>query len=171
MRIQKRLRIGEPMARVNVSVPDEMKERMDALGDRVNWSEAARSAFEREIIAASMPDDPDIEQVVERLRKSKADSWQANLKKGREEGREWAKKRASYNQLKEVARLKFTGRGYCKQFDEATFEEESGVADGYFHERYGAPPGAEPVPMPPDEYVEAFVEGAKDVWLQVTDKI
>jgi len=159
------------MARVNVSVPDEMKERMDALADRVNWSEAARAAFEREITAASMPDDPDIDQVVERLRKSKADSWQANLKKAREEGREWAKKRASYNQLKEVVRLKFTGRGYWKQFDEATFEEESGDWGGYFSDRYGERPGEEPVPMPPDEFVEAFVEGARDVWHEVADKI
>jgi hypothetical protein len=159
------------MARVSISVPDEMKERMDALADRVNWSEAARSAFEREITAATMPDDPDIDEVVERLRKSKADSWQANLKKARDEGREWAKKHASYNQLKEVARLKFTGRSYWKQFDEATFEEDSGDWGGYFYERYEAPPGAEPVPMPPDEYVEAFVEGVKDVWLQVADKI
>src|SRR5262245_47426485 len=152
------------MARVNVSVPDEMKERMDALGDRVNWSEAARSAFEREIAAATMPDDPDIDQVVERLRKTKADSWQAHLKKAREDGREWAKKLASYNQLKKVARLKFTGRGYWKQFDEATSDEESGDWGGYFYDHYAERPGEEPVPMPADEFVEAFVEGVRDVW-------
>jgi predicted DNA-binding protein len=156
------------MARVNVSVPDEMKERMDALADRVNWSEAARSAFEREIAAATMPDDPDFGQVVERLQKSKADSWQANLKQARERGREWAKKNASYNQLKTVVRVKLTEQGdFAGQFDRLTFEEDSGDYGGYFtstYAYYGHP-------MPPDDYVEAFVEGVKDVWIQVADKI
>jgi hypothetical protein len=156
------------VARVNVSVPDDLKERMDALADRVNWSEAARSAFEREIAAASMPEDPDVDQVIERLRKSKADSWQANLKKAREEGREWAKKHASYNQLKTVTRLKLTEQGkFASQFDGLTFEEDSGEYGGYFTSRYAY----HEEPMPPDDYVEEFVEGAKDVWREVADKI
>jgi hypothetical protein len=155
------------VARVNVSVPDEMKERMDA-ADRVNWSEAARTAFEREIAAASMPEDPDVDQVIERLRKSKEDSWQANLKLAREQGREWARKLASYNQLKTVTRLKLTEQGeFASQFDRLTFEEDSGEYGGYFTSRYAS----YQEPMPPDDFVEEFVEGVKDVWSEVADKI
>ena len=38
------------MARINVSVPDGLKERMSVLDSRVNWSEVAQAAFEREIV-------------------------------------------------------------------------------------------------------------------------
>ena len=156
------------MARVQVYVTDEMKARMDALRDRVNWSELAQAAFERGIAAAEMPEDPNIDQVIERLRASKAASWEINLKHARERGREWARKRASYDKLKTVSRLRLTEQGtYAHQFDRLTFEEDSGDMGGYFYEI--CLPNNDP--MPPDDYVEAFVEGVKDVWAQVGDKI
>jgi hypothetical protein len=153
------------MARISVYVTDELKARMDGLGDRVNWSEAAQAAFEREIASASMPDDPGLDQVIERLRKSKANSSQANLAQARERGRDWAKKHASYNQLRTAVRLHLIEQGhYASQFDRVTFEEDSGEPGGYFYSTYGEP-------QPPDEYVEAFLKGVKDVWAQVADKI
>ena len=149
------------MARVNVSVPDEMKERMDALGDRVNWSEAARAAFEREIAAATMPVDPNLDQVIERLRVSKAESHQLDLLRVRNNGREWAKLRAPYNDLRAVGKLRLTGHGYAGQVDHAL-----GISD--YNESLWFDGTGE---TPSDEYVEAFVEGAKDVWREVADKI
>lgn len=34
------------MARISISVPDELKLKMDTFGETVNWSEVARVAFE-----------------------------------------------------------------------------------------------------------------------------
>src|SRR5262249_21967989 len=64
---------GIAVARRSVYVTDAMKKGMDAVGDRVNWSEAAQTAFDREIVAATMPEDPNLDQVIERLLASKAD--------------------------------------------------------------------------------------------------
>jgi hypothetical protein len=150
------------MARVNVSVPAEMKERMDALGDRVNWSEAARSAFEREIATATMPADPNLDQVVERLRTSKAEFDREYVIRGREAGRNWAKQTATYKDLRAIGGFTpMTGEGlYCHQLDRALKKPNWDRGDWY-----------EGSGNPSDEYVEAFVEGAKDVWREVADKI
>src|SRR5262245_60363687 len=150
------------MARVNVSVPDEMKERMDALGDRVNWSEAARSAFEREITAATMPADPNLDQVIERLRASKAEFDREEIAQAREAGRNWAKLNASYLSLKRIINLTLTGRSFAEQVDRALGIPDWGESvwfDGYVKNN------------PSDEYVEAWIEGVKDVWREVADKI
>jgi hypothetical protein len=40
--------------RINISIPDELKTRMDAVDERVNWSAVAREAFMREIGAPSL---------------------------------------------------------------------------------------------------------------------
>ena len=38
------------MAKINLSIPDDLKERMAEFGDNVNWSAIAKTAFEIEII-------------------------------------------------------------------------------------------------------------------------
>jgi hypothetical protein len=149
------------MARISVSVPDEMKDRMDALGDRVNWSEAARSAFEREMTAATMPDDPDLEQVIERLRASKSDFAVEWIRRAREDGRDWAKRWATYEQLWRIAKLQLFNP-YYKEVNRALGYDEDPQCSPLFHDSEE---------WPENEYVEAWVEGAKDVWIQVADKI
>ncbi|MGE8131611.1 hypothetical protein ACQKQD_32090 [Methylobacterium sp. NPDC080182] len=37
------------MARISISVPDELKLKMDTIGESINWSEVAREAFENVI--------------------------------------------------------------------------------------------------------------------------
>ncbi len=45
MRTQMRIQM-QPMARINISVSDELKARMDSAGDDMNWSQVASEAFE-----------------------------------------------------------------------------------------------------------------------------
>lgn len=40
------------MARINISVPLELSNRMNAVGNRINWSAVAREAFERALKSA-----------------------------------------------------------------------------------------------------------------------
>jgi hypothetical protein len=151
------------MPRISVYVPDAMKERMVAVGDRINWSEAAQAAFEREITMATMPEDPNMQQVIDRLRASKAAFVSSQAAEGRQHGRDWAKLRAKYEDLRRIARLELSGSSYAIQVDSALGRESQQWEESFWFEPEGS--------VPADEYVEAFVEGAKDVWDDVSDKL
>lgn len=60
------------MARINLSIPDDLRARMDPLEKRFNWSEVAAAAFEREIAKATF-DEENMDLVIERLKASKSD--------------------------------------------------------------------------------------------------
>src|SRR5258705_7140093 len=86
---------GDAMARINVSVPDSLKERMSALDARVNWSEVAQTAFEREIVKHNFEVE-NMEQVIERLRVSKGEYEASENERGRKDGCDWACRYATY---------------------------------------------------------------------------
>ncbi|WP_298876829.1 hypothetical protein [uncultured Bradyrhizobium sp.] len=159
------------MARINVSVPDSLKERMSALDDRVNWSEVAQAAFEREVTARTFKGD-DMEGVIERLRASKDQYEDEERDNGIVHGREWAKRRASFKELKAIAQIDF-GSGYFEEFDMGMKVDEV-LNNDVRNEGPEASlwsDGSSNLVMPGNAYVEAFVEGAKEVWDEVSDKI
>ncbi len=57
------------MARMNISIPDSLKDEMDELSS-VNWSALAAEVFGREVRKSREVDAMNTEQVVERLRAS-----------------------------------------------------------------------------------------------------
>jgi hypothetical protein len=153
------------VARISVYVPDAMKAQMDALGDR-NWSEAAQAAFRREIESSIMPGDSIMNQVIERLRVSKASFEERQAKEGRLHGQDWAKLHAAYDQLRNVARLKFHEHApYARQFDDTLGPSEHPEESFWYDPNLGG------VDLPSDAYVEAYHQGALDVWNEVRDKI
>src|SRR5437867_8721153 len=80
---------GDAMARVNISVPDLLYERLDRLRDRVNVSRVCSAALEKELDMLETrprPSDPDIERLLQRLL-SGQERW---YQRGREDGRRWA---------------------------------------------------------------------------------
>ena len=86
------------MARMNISVPDPLYERLDRLRDRVNASKVCASALEKEldmIEGRTAPADPDIERLVQRLLSSR-ERW---YERGREDGKRWAVSVATREQL------------------------------------------------------------------------
>ncbi len=153
------------MARISVYVPDSMKERMDALGERVNWSEAAQAAFDREITIATIPKDPNMNQVVERLRASKTEFEQAQAAEGRKHGREWAKMHASYNQLRALSKLELKGDDFAPQFDRALGPTEDR------HDSFWYDPTLDDYLPPSDEYVQAYLDGCHDIWNEVEKQL
>lgn len=97
------------MARVNISVPDEMKDRMDGLPS-INWSAVAQAAFKTEITIAelrqkNMNDQADTLSGIERLRSDRRanDEWEYNH--GEALGKDWALREASYAALARVAAM------------------------------------------------------------------
>src|SRR5688572_12391845 len=90
------------MARMNISVPDPLYERLDRLRDRVNASKVCASALEKEldmIEGRIAPADPDIERLVQRLLGSR-ERW---YDRGREDGKRWAVSDATREQLYKAA--------------------------------------------------------------------
>ena len=84
--------------------PDELKARMDAVGD-VNWSDIARPAFYSALATLEQRRNPDVNTTVERLRASKAESLKRDELEGQTHGREWAAQHADYDELRRLAEL------------------------------------------------------------------
>jgi hypothetical protein len=77
------------MARMNISIPDPLYERLDRLRDRVNASKVCAQALERELDmleGGAAVADPDITQLIGRLQGAR-DRW---YQRGRQDGRRWA---------------------------------------------------------------------------------
>jgi hypothetical protein len=152
---------------MSIYVPDALKAAMDRLGDddRANWSAAAQEAFERLLERLSRPREVRMDQVVERLRASKEQFQRDQMRAGRERGEDWAMHEASFEALRALAGVdpKADRNGVPLR---SMVDKQLGItieAESLFFNP--------PAPWPSDEYVAAFVEGAKSVWLQVADKI
>jgi hypothetical protein len=152
------------MARINVSVPDSLRERMSALDDKVNWSEVAQTAFERELSTRNL-EISDMEQVIERLRASKVDYEKSENDRGRKAGREWACRFAQYHELKTISDLELEGTDYAQQIDVA-LGKNSRNGDSFWMDKE-----AGRIKYPTDQFVWGFWDAADDVFAEVHDKI
>jgi hypothetical protein len=92
------------MARITLYVPDDLKTRMDAAGDRINWSEVARPALLSALTAHEHRQENTMTSAIERLRASKQEADTEDETEGREHGRSWASDEATYRDLQRLAR-------------------------------------------------------------------
>jgi hypothetical protein len=92
---------GGAVARLNITLPDPLYERLKRLEDRVNASKVCSVALERELdMIEARPEttDPDIQRAIDRLQ-SAADRWRD---RGRRDGRCWAIEEATRDELREL---------------------------------------------------------------------
>ncbi|MGH2368332.1 MAG: hypothetical protein ACRDI2_09035, partial [Chloroflexota bacterium] len=90
------------MARLNLTIPDSLYERLERLRDRVNVSKICAIAVERELDmleGRTTIADPRIEQLIQRLQ-SAQERWR---QRGREDGTNWAIEQATREELRRVA--------------------------------------------------------------------
>ena len=107
-----------------------------------------------------------MEQVIERLRVSKTAFADKERAEGVRAGRNWAQKHASYEGLRTFANLVLTNEtNYAVLMDKALGNTNLDRDESFWQD------GDEVFQLPSNEYVEAFVDGACDVWDQVADKI
>jgi len=104
--------------RTTISVPRDLKRRMDTVKEPVNWSAIACRGFE-EIIAeiANKKEEKTMADVIQRLRTTKPDLL---YQQGQSDGRRWASERAEYEDLLRLEQLydkKRAGRDWEKFFD------------------------------------------------------
>ena len=89
---------------MNVSVPDEIRGRMEKVRQAVNWSAVATEAFVKKLAEiASRKSEQELHDVIHRLRASRIDDVSEIERRGRKAGTQWAKRQASFRQLERLA--------------------------------------------------------------------
>ena len=97
---------GVRMARTTISIPDDLKRRMDRVKEPVNWSAIAAEAFELKLgEIARKQKEKTMDTVIARLRASKIQGASAFQKEGHVIGIGWAKEHAEFDELQRLARL------------------------------------------------------------------
>lgn len=157
------------MAKINLYIPDDLKARMDAAADAINWSEVARPAFTAALAAYEHRKERNMDTAIERLRASKHEAEQADKTDGRSDGRDWAQDFAEYPVLK---RLYATDPFQIDHDEGAVFkalwgavgpEMDKGEAWEYCFGSQDAEHS--------DEYILAFIEGAQEFFSEVSRKL
>jgi hypothetical protein len=93
------------VARVNVTVPRDIRDRMKAAGDAVNWSAVAAEAFRRALLdLESRKGVRTMDEVVERLRASRAKARSEKYQQGLAAGERWAREDAEADELQALDR-------------------------------------------------------------------
>ena len=152
------------MARVTVYVPDDVKARMDEAGEDINWSALAQRAFvEAALSRAVRKDQSNMDKVVERLRASKERVMEADHRNGKTAGQRWAKQTAEYDQLERLS--EYLEDNNCEDVDCLRgLLDPDGDHRREFYEWVGRD-------HPSENYVIGFVEGAVEVFDEVSPQL
>jgi hypothetical protein len=155
------------MAKLNIYVPDELKQRMDAVGD-INWSDVARPSFYAALATHEQRRNPSMENAIERLRASKEETIKQDELQGKRDGRHWAENSASYEELRRVAKIDLDDiSDDMVHVLRNAVDPRHEMMDDEFRNIFGDPAHIEMS----DEYVEAFIEGAQEFWDEVEHKL
>jgi hypothetical protein len=153
------------MAKLNIYVPDDLKARMDAVGDDVNWSEVARPAFQAAVANDEHKKGQNMDTAIERLRASKAESTQSDQSEGRSAGRIWAENNASYRVLNHLWRARDKIDDHPMKVLQQAIDPRDDLDPESFCDWMGFH-GSET-----DVYLSGFLSGALEFFAEVRDKI
>lgn len=154
------------MARMNISVPDDVKARMDAVEEAVSWSAVASRAFEIELgEIAKRKQVKDMSDVIARLRASKLESDTEEYQNGHEDGKEWAEQYAAFSELRRLSKAEERRQDW--DWDGHSIPQVAG-GDAYDAEFWE---GYEGIDNFGEDYFNGFVAGALEVFDQVADAI
>jgi hypothetical protein len=156
------------MPRVTVYVSDELKARMDASGDDLNWSNIAQIAFSSAIATNEIRKGvKDMTAVVERLRASKQRVEAEWRTWGKEAGERWAKEDAEYDDLELLSGCNAAGNVDLDTFQRCLDPANNRDAQEW-QEFWQNCLGELP---PRGSVLAAFIEGALEVYEEVKDKL
>lgn len=157
------------MARISIYVSDDLKAKIDAIGDEVNWSEVAQLAFRDALANFEHRKERNMTTTIARLSASKELALQNDFLLGKEAGRDYAADDADYQDLRRLSRINFpnddyrgAGRALARALDPRDERSQSDV----FEECFGD--DAEDVT---DAYIAGFIEGAKEFYNEVKHQL
>ncbi len=142
------------MARMNISIPDDLKTRMDQVD--LNWSSVAQEAFTSALEIATLKEQAmNTEAGISRLRTSKKANFEMEAAKGVAEGKQWALEEAEYEDVERIAGLtdRIEDEGDAKELlIEATTDD---YGRGMFDDDIS------------DGYAEGFIKGVAEVFRMI----
>ena len=159
-------------ARMNISLPDELKIRMDAVAEPVNWSGVAAHAYERHLDdLKTAHQEKSMAEVVERLRASRGAMAQDHDRYGEGliDGMRWARESAEWMSLERLD-------GVCGDATASEWE----LRDDLLGRSQAALSETEPEVFwvthageknPPPRFVHGFCDGALTVFEEVKKRI
>jgi hypothetical protein len=170
--------------RISITVPPDLKRRMEVVEEEVNWSGVACRAFEAKLAEmASKKERKTMDDVISRLRASKQQEEDADYRGGEARGRKWAETRAEAYELMRLEDFRERHGGWDRLLSYESSQSpasrlaywispehealNSGRAEEFWQSVLG--PG---MPMPEsDSFVRGFAEGALSLWLEVQDRV
>jgi hypothetical protein len=173
-------------ARTTISVPFDLKRRMAAITEAVNWSAIACRAFEATLAEiAARKERKVMDDVVQRLRASKQRIEDEQYQEGEEAGRRWAENEAEADELSRLeqcrqgagydwARLFYQRESQAYSADEwlffrirPEFEGDREEARLFWEDVLGEDAHLTDIPS----FVQGFAEGALGLWGEVKDRL
>lgn len=165
-------------ARMNISLPDELKARMDALKEPVNWSGVAAKAYQEKLEELDpTPREVTMAEAVERLRASRAayvsepafEIAADRYGEGLIAGMTWAREAAEWPALMQLERLAgSTAPSQWEQDDDLAEAAQNAIAPAdratFWQERADEP-------APPTRYIHGFTDGALTILDEVKKRL
>ena len=101
-----KLIMSENASRMNISIPAELKHRMDAVASEINWSAVAVEAFKGKLLELqNQKKAGTIEEVIARMRAADELDKNTAYQAGRQAGERWVREAARPRQLRDLERL------------------------------------------------------------------
>ncbi len=173
-------------ARTTITVPPDLKARMEAVEEPVNWSAIACRAFEQRLAEITKRRGArDMQEVINRLRASKQKPEDERYNEGREAGQEWARNQAEAAELIRLEKLReHSGASDWEAFFTTGEREAYGVPQHFVFQVFPEWDGSREASRdfwetqagddngyPDDAFVRGFAEGALEIWDQVKGEL
>lgn len=149
------------MARMNISIPEELRQQMNAMSDR-NWSDIARSAFDREVRKSKNIEVQDKDAIVARLKAEHEEHQQYEVEAGHRDGAEWAAKMAGLAELRFISDCDSHSADVL--FD---WNVDETCLKGHHRQEFWDIAAGREVDEISKAYVEGFVQGVTELWKSV----
>lgn len=164
------------MARMNIYVSDDLKERMDNAEESANWSQVASRAFEIELgEIAKRKKEKDMNSVIQRLKASKLEFENVSYNGGYQYGREWAENSAEYAELKHAYEIEIDDPLYVDAEDgddeRAYHIGHMITGDGEKAWEFWEGVFGEWQPAKDFEFYKGFLDGASEVYEKVKGEL
>jgi hypothetical protein len=176
------------VVRTTISVPRDLKARMDKVEASVNWSGVACSAFQAKLLELkSKKEVKSMDDVVARLKAAAELEEKEEYQAGHEAGKRWAKEEATPKQLRRIDdhieeadraewwwydssmnwKAPFGPRDYFVFAVWPDRKDDRSAADDFFEQALGADAHR----AKDDDFLHGFGDGAAEVWGQVCNKL
>jgi len=162
--------------RTTISLPEDLKARMDAAAETVNWSAEAAKCFERVLgEIASRKATKELSDVVSRLRATRIDEEDETKAEGFQLGQKWAQHVATYRELERATAIDRNetlrmGEAWCIA-DVVAFEISPRAADSGDSAEFWERAGISLDTANDVTFLEGFLDGVDEIWEQVSDRL